>query len=77
MPKASKPLVFLALSPFGVANALGIRPEAVNEALRNGKLTAYTNGIRVRILCSEVERWVKTWPKKSYRKPKKECPDGR
>jgi hypothetical protein len=63
MPRVTKnPEVFLALSPAGVATALGIRDDEVAEAIKNGALSVFTKGVKRRVLVADVERWVRSWP---------------
>jgi hypothetical protein len=69
MPRPSKrPVVFLALSPASVANALGIEPRKVYAAVDAGDLPVFMNGANRRCLVSHVERWVLSWPKAPKRK---------
>jgi hypothetical protein len=72
MPRVSKtPLVFLALSPAGVATALGIRPDEVKDAIEKELLPVFVKGIKHRILVADVERWVRSWPKPTKRRYRK------
>lgn len=69
MPRSTiKPVVFLALSPAATATAIGVRPEVINAAIASGALPVYANGIKRRILCSDVEAFVRSWPKPVKRK---------
>jgi hypothetical protein len=69
MPRVSKnPLVFLALSPAGVATALGIRPDEVKDAIDAKLLPVFVKGIKHRILVADIERWVRSWPQPTKRK---------
>jgi hypothetical protein len=64
MPRVTKnPEVFLALSPAGVATALGIRDDEVATGIKSGALPIHIMGIKRRILTADVERWVRSWPK--------------
>jgi hypothetical protein len=70
MPRQTKsPIMLLALSPAGVATALGIRPDEVADAIRAGLLPVYVQGIKRRVLCSDVEAWVKTCANTSHDEP--------
>jgi hypothetical protein len=74
--KIKKPPMILALSPNGVATALGIRSEQVYEAIQKGELIVRVKGIRRRVLIKDVEAWVeKTWPEAPKRKNRKVVPD--
>ncbi|MGB9118795.1 helix-turn-helix domain-containing protein [Bradyrhizobium sp.] len=57
------PVVYLALSPSAVATALGIRADEVANAINDGLLPVFVMGIKRRVLCSDIERWVRSWPK--------------
>ncbi len=64
------PEVFLALSPNGVAHALGISPRVVAAAILAGDLEVRQLGLARRIWVGDVEAWFKSkWLKKS-RKPR-------
>jgi hypothetical protein len=64
MPRVTQsPKLYLALSPAAVATALGVRPEIVKDAIAKEILPVYVNGIKRRILVSDVEAWVRSWPK--------------
>jgi hypothetical protein len=72
-----RPEVILALSPTGVATALDIQYDRVRAAIADGVLTPHVIGIKHRILVSEVEAWVRSWPvpaKRKYTKRKVPCP---
>ena len=68
-------VVILALSPQGVAVALGIRNEQVYQAIEDGILPVYKSGIKSRVLIADVEAWVRSWPVRKY-KPRKVVPNG-
>jgi hypothetical protein len=77
MPRATKqPVVYIALSPAAVATALGLRPEIVREAIDAALLPVYRKGIKSRCLVSDVEAWVRSWPKPAKRQYKKRSPNG-
>jgi hypothetical protein len=72
MPRISKrPILYLALSPAAVANALCIRDDEVAEAIESGTLPVHVKGIKRRILIADVEQWVRSWPAPKQRKPRK------
>jgi hypothetical protein len=72
MPRISKrPLLFLALSPAAVANALCIRDDEVNAGIKSDALPVHVIGIKRRILVADVEAWVRSWPAPSKRKPRR------
>lgn len=74
MPRQTKhPKVFLALSPAAVATALCIAPRKVYEAIADEKLPVFVNGLSRRILVSDLEHWVRSWPQI---KPKRKRPHG-
>ena len=63
MPRnTTPPTVLLALSPHDSARALGIAYQRVHYAILSGDLTVYALGAKRRILTSQLEAWVKTWP---------------
>lgn len=54
----------IALSPSGLALALGVRREKVLEAIRDGELIAYDHGKARRVLVVDAVEWVrKHWSK--------------
>jgi hypothetical protein len=68
MPRISeRPSMYLALSPAGVANALGIRPDEVKKAIDANLLPVHVMGIKRRILGADIEAWVRSWPKPTKR----------
>jgi len=74
MPRVTKsPVVYLALSPAATATALGIRADEVADAINSGALPVFVRGIKRRILTSDIEKWVRSWPQI---KPKKDRPHG-
>jgi excisionase family DNA binding protein len=64
MPTAIKNLVILAMSPTHVAQAIGVSENVVRDAIISGELTIHVKGSKSRILVSEVEAWIKSWPVK-------------
>lgn len=72
MPRATKnPIVILALSPAATATALGIRPDQVAKAIADKLLRVRRIGVRTRILTSDIEKWVLSWPEPTKRGPYK------
>jgi predicted regulator of Ras-like GTPase activity (Roadblock/LC7/MglB family) len=66
MPKARKNVVYLALSPAATAHALGLSEQVVRDAIANDELgPLYVKGTKTRLLVSDIETWVRSWPKKS------------
>jgi hypothetical protein len=71
MPRVTKnPVVLLALSPAATATALCIQPSQVYDAIEKGKLQIFQIGIKRRILVSDIEAWVRSWPKPARKKRK-------
>jgi excisionase family DNA binding protein len=71
MPRHRKyPAMKFALSPAAWADALDIRDDEVAEAIASGHLPVFSIGIKRRILASDVERWVRSWPQATKRKPR-------
>lgn len=72
MPRAHKrPIVFLALSPTMIATAIGVNYERVIvPAIASGALgPVYISPTGKRkILCSDLERFVRSWPQHTKRK---------
>jgi len=71
MPRNSQPMIMLALSPSATARALGVNYErAILPAIASGALgPVYSLGAKHRLLVSDIERWVRSWPQQS--KPKR------
>lgn len=63
MPRARKrPLFPVALSPAAAADALGVSPKKIREAINSGALSAYdAGGNRVRILVCDLVEYVRSW----------------
>ena len=75
MPRVTKnPIVLLALSPAATATALGIRADEVAAGIASGALPVYVRGLKRRILVSDVEAFVRSWPKPTKRKYKRRAP---
>jgi excisionase family DNA binding protein len=72
MPRARKtPLeVYLALSPASVAAAIDVHPDRVREAINAGSLPVHRIGTKSRVLCRDVEAWVRSFPAPTKRKRK-------
>ncbi len=71
MPRATaRPLCYLALSPNACAVALGLHIDRVLEAVRDGKLHIRVSHKKHRILISEIEKWVRSWPEHKLAKRK-------
>lgn len=68
--RTKNPIVFLALSPASVATALNIHPSKVTAGIKSNALKVYVSGIQSRVLVSDVERWVRSWPQRKKRKRK-------
>jgi len=69
MAKRKHPIVFLALSTNGVAQALGIHPRHVAAAIVAGDLEVRTIGVSRRIWVGDVEKWYREkWLKKTDRR---------
>jgi hypothetical protein len=63
MPTARKrPIVLLALSPAATAVALGLREQTIYDAIEAGELgPVYINGVKRRLLVSDIEAYVRGW----------------
>ncbi|WLA39470.1 helix-turn-helix domain-containing protein [Bradyrhizobium elkanii] len=60
---AARPEVTIALSPAGVADAIGISRDVITAAIRSGALPVYECGNKRRCLVAEVEAWIRRdWP---------------
>jgi hypothetical protein len=63
--------VILAVSANATADALAISRRVVASAILNGALPVHCIGTKHRILTSDIEAWVRSWPApKSKRKRK-------
>ncbi|MBR0989127.1 helix-turn-helix domain-containing protein [Bradyrhizobium japonicum] len=64
----------LAVSAAVAAKMLDIDVIKIHAAVRADELRAYRNGVTVRILLTDVEAWVRSWPapKRRTRRTKKE-----
>jgi hypothetical protein len=68
MPRAIKNAVILAMSPTATAQALGISETVVQAAIANGELgPLYVKGPKRRLLCVDIEKWVRSWPVKKLK----------
>jgi len=62
--KARPPKVLLALSINTLCNALDyIRPEVIHDAVDDGSLPAYKIRNKVRVLTSDAEEWIRSFPR--------------
>jgi hypothetical protein len=60
MPRERRTSLFpVAVSPARAADALGIRAEEINEAIKHGELHCYVKGIRRRVLIADLVEWVR------------------
>jgi excisionase family DNA binding protein len=56
--------VLLALSVNSLCNGLDyVRPERIRAAIDRGELPAYRIGNKIRILTSDAEAWIRTFPR--------------
>jgi hypothetical protein len=67
--------MLLALSPAATATALGIRPDQVAQAVRDGLLPVHRIGAKTKIWVGDIEKWFRSFPapaaKRIYRKRSK------
>ncbi|SDI54226.1 MULTISPECIES: helix-turn-helix domain-containing protein [Bradyrhizobium] len=69
MPRvATRPEVYLALSPAATATALGISYSHVRDAINEGVLPVYVVGVKHRIHVSDIERFLRSFPSPAKRK---------
>jgi hypothetical protein len=72
MPRvATRPVCYLALSPNASAVALGIRPEQIREAIDAKLLPVHRIGAKTKILVTDLENWVRSWPAPKSKKRRK------
>jgi excisionase family DNA binding protein len=62
------PKVILALSVNATADALQISRRVLAKAIGDGAITPYKNGTKVRLLTSDIDNWVRSWPVATQRK---------
>ncbi|QPF91473.1 helix-turn-helix domain-containing protein [Bradyrhizobium commune] len=60
----------IAVSQEMAAKLLDIDRRKISRAVRNGELTPHQNGASVRLLVSDIEAWIRTWPQPAPRKPR-------
>ena len=67
MPRARKSRLWpIALSPAQAADAIGVRPEIIADAIRSGELRCFAKGVKRRVLWRDLNRWIiRTWKKVS------------
>lgn len=58
----------LAASPRDIAWMIGIHPDYVYSAIKSGDLQTFRCGNKNRILRTDAEAWVRSWPKNPPRR---------
>jgi excisionase family DNA binding protein len=53
-----RPVPMIAVSPTQASARTGLRQERISAAVKNGELHAVRVGVKTKILCSELERWI-------------------
>jgi hypothetical protein len=66
--------VIIALSVNGLAHALTLPISKVRNSVLSGELPCRQSGLYKRVLISDAEAWLRSWPAATQRK-KKEVPD--
>jgi hypothetical protein len=72
----STPRVILALAPKAVSDALGVSRRVVAEAIEASALPVHVIGLKHRILTSDIEAWVRSWPAPTQKRRKRKIPNG-
>lgn len=67
MIEITKPL---AVSQLTAAKLLEIDRRKIAAAVRNGELPSFQNGVAVRIAVTDLEAWLRSWPRPKARKPR-------
>ncbi len=73
--KIKNPKIIVAISPAAACEALGIVWRDLDPHIKSGTLPVYTCGIRRRVLISDLEALVRTWPRHTPRQPKRKVPN--
>ncbi|MFC4918887.1 MULTISPECIES: helix-turn-helix domain-containing protein [Bradyrhizobium] len=63
--KANKPI---AVSQEAAADLLGIDRRKIAQAVKSRELISHQNGAAVRLLVSDIEQWVRSWPEPQSRR---------
>ena len=66
MPRHTPPTIVLGLGLLAAAKSLGLPRAEISAALLRGEITAYQFGKshnRIRIPASDLERWMRSWPR--------------